>query len=336
MEDIKMVSYGFNTMNMLNTNSIGFGNMRMFIGGLNMFGNMVGSSIFTNCNGSFNYDAYAGFQVGSVLMNIGGAILGRVIQEKSANSNKTLTANVEDLNGRISKVERERSEYVNDKKDLEGKVTAANTEITSLNAELNKLNVSGLKAEYDRAKNEYTNAKSDDPNLATLKANMEAAEKAYKDEQKKETELKEKIKAQQDIIDTNEPKIKELNGKIKSCDEELADLKADRDAIQAQLNEQILDKADGTRLNRTSLEEFNTKDFSLEKTTATKQDMRRAIAQYRTSNDEQKLAIGEKVMQIYDKLPTEDRSNIIRQAYTIIKTEYEALKKEAEENTPAA
>ncbi len=314
-----MFTYNLNSMNMFGMNSMGFGNMGMFgMGGFNMLGGLFGSSIFTNCDGSFNYDAAAGFGVGSVLMNIGGAAVNKVVQEKRANSKKALSSVVEDLNRRIADVKDERAEYTKDKEAREQKVKDANTQVTSLTEELNKLDVSGLETEYQRAKNEYTSAKSNDPNLETLKTAMENAEKAYTDAKNRETELKQQIADQQKIIDENTPEIETLEGKILSCDEELAELQAECDSIQGELNDKILNKADGNRLNRTSIEEFNAKDFSKSETTATKQDMRRAIAEYRTASPEKKEELKEKIKLIYDKLSAEDKSNDIRQAYSII------------------
>ena len=325
-----MFGYSNYNMNMLGMSSMSFGNMGMFnMGGLNMFGNMFGSSIFTNCDGSFNYDTYAGFQVGNVLMNIGGAILGQVIQNKAANSNKTLTANIGDLNKRIADVETEKTGYDDNKKELETKVSDAKTELTSLNEQLSKLNVSDLKAKYERAYNEYTNAKTDDPELPSLETAMKEAKKAYEEELAKEAELEEKIAAQQKIINDNKPKIEELNGKIDSCDKELEALKAERDAIQKQLNEAALDKADGNKLNRTTAEDFaklydtenNKYKDGFDASNISKSDLRYIISQYRASdNAETKQKWANIMKTIYNdtNLDSSVKSDNIRAAYKLM------------------
>ena len=217
-----MFGYGNYNMNMLGMNSMSFGNIGMFnMGGLNIFGNLLGSSIFTNCNGSLNYDAYAGFQVGNVLMNIGGAILGRVIQEKSANSNKTLTANVEDLNGRISAVEEEKRGYDGKVKELEGKNEEAEGNINTYESELSSLKVLETKAAdaKNQAFTNLQNATAD--NKTELQAAYDEAVKLYNEAVENRENKEEEIEAQQKIIDTNKTKIEELNGKIESCDDEL-------------------------------------------------------------------------------------------------------------------
>ena len=330
MEDIKMFGYGNYNMNMLGMNSMSFGNIGMFnMGGLNIFGNLLGSSIFTNCNGSLNYDAYAGFQVGNVLMNIGGAILGRVIQEKSANSNKTLTANVEDLNGRISAVEEEKRGYDGKVKELEGKNEEAEGNINTYESELSSLKVLETKAAdaKNQAFTNLQNATAD--NKTELQAAYDEAVKLYNEAVENRENKEEEIEAQQKIIDTNKTKIEELNGKIESCDDELADLKAERDAIQAQLNEAVLDKADGVKLTRTTTEEFaklydienNDYKAGFDASNVSKSDLRYIISQYRTSENAETKEKWAKVMKkIYNdtNLDSSVKSDNIRAAYKLM------------------
>ena len=322
-----MFNYGLNNMNMMSMGTMGFGNMGMFnLGGMNMFGS---SSIFTNCDGSFNYDAMAGFGVASVLVNIGGSIANQAIQEKRATSEKTLKANVKDFDKQIEQVENEKSGYVEEKASLTTTVNDAKAELKNLNQNAGNL-YSAVVSKQGILTEAEKNLKAD-PENETLQGKVKQAQIALAEAEAAQKENKKKIDEQEKIINENTAKIEALDEKIKACNDKIDELKAARNEVQKDLNEQILDQADGNRLSRTSLEDFNNKDFSKENTTATKQDMRRAIAQYRTANNDQKLAIGEKIMQIYDKLPTEDRSNDIRQAYTIIKAEYDELKKNADQ-----
>ena len=312
-----MFGYNLNNMNMFGMNSMGFGNIGMFgFGGINMFGGMFGSSIFTNCNGSFNYDAYAGFQVGNVLMNIGAACAAQAIQSKRANSEKTLTQNVDNLSQRIADVEEEKKEYNKEKTTLSENKQAAETTKATLESQASVLRQNRISKEAALA-----DAKSKlnaDPQNSDLIAAVTVAEEELEAAKKAEEENKQKIEEQKKIIEDSNAAIEKLEGKINSCDNELDELNSKLAKIQEQLNNKALDKADGNKLNRTSIEEFNAKDFSKDETPATKQDMRRAIAEYRAASPEKKEELKEKIKLIYNKLSSEDKSNDIRQAYSII------------------
>lgn len=319
MEDIKMFSYGLNNMNMYGMNTMGFGNMGMFnMGGINMFGNMFGSSIFTNCDGSYNYDAMAGFGVGQVLMNIGGLMLGKVCANAQANSKKTLSANVDNLDTQIYDIEAEKQSYEDEKVELEKANNAATSNINTLKNEFKTLKDTETKAENDMkaAHTAWLNAPEEEK-TALQTAYNEAVDAYNKAKTARETKEKE-IAEQEAIIKENESKIEALAEKIEACEEELEALEAERDAIQAQLNDKILDKADGIRTTRTSKEEFEQKDFTQDGTQATKQDMRRAIKEYSTASPEKKEELKKKIKQIYNKLDAEDKNKDIRMAYEII------------------
>ena len=319
MEDIKMFSYGLNNMNMYGMNTMSFGNMGMFnMGGINMFGNMFGSSIFTNCDGSYNYDAMAGFGVGQVLMNIGGLMLGKVCANAQANSKKTLSANVDNLDTQIYDIETEMQGYTEEKTELETAKSTAQSNLDKYESELNSLKATETKAK-NTMETAYTALQSaTDENKAELRTAYDTAVEEYNKAVAARKAKGEEIAEQEAIINENKANIEALAEKIEACEEELEALIAERDAIQAQLNEKILDKADGIRTTRTSLEEFEQKDFTKEETQATKQDMRRAIAEYRTASPEKKEDLKKKIEQIYNKLDAEDKNKDIRMAYEII------------------
>ena len=314
-----MFSYGLNNMNMYGMNTMGFGNMGMFnMGGINMFGNMFGSSIFTNCDGSYNYDAMAGFGVGQVLMNIGGLMLGKVCANAQANSKKTLSANVDNLDTQIYDIKTEKQGYVNEKTELETANETAESKVKKYTSEFKNLKTDETKAE-DAKDAAYDNLqKATDDDRTTLQAAYNKALEEYNEAVAAREAKGEEIAEQEAIINENKANIEALAEKIEACEEELEALIAERDAIQAQLNEKILDKADGIRTTRTSLEEFEQKDFTKEETQATKQDMRRAIAEYRTASPEKKEDLKKKIEQIYNKLDAEDKNKDIRMAYEII------------------
>ena len=330
MEDIKMFSYGLNNMNMYGINTMSFGNMGMFnMGGINMFGNMFGSSIFTNCDGSYNYDAMAGFGVGQVLMNIGGLMLGKVCANAQANSKKTLSANVDNLDTQIYDIETEKQGYVNEKTELETANETAESNVQSYTSELENLKNAETKAENDMkaAHTAWLNA-PEEKKTALQTAYYEAVDAYNKAKTEREAKAKE-IAEQEAIIKENKAKIEALAEKIKACEEELEALKAERDAIQAQLNEAVLDKADGVKLTRTTTEEFaklydienNDYKAGFDASNVSKSDLRYIISQYRTSENAETKEKWAKVMKkIYNdtNLDSSVKSDNIRAAYKLM------------------
>lgn len=330
MEDIKMSIYGLNNMNMFGMNSMGYGGMGMFnMGGINLFGNMFGSSIFTNCDGSYNYNAMAGFGVGQVLMNIGGMAISQWVTSSKANSQENLAADIGSIDKRIAKVIEENKGYGESKTKLVEANEQAGAKIKTFEAELTTLKDNETKAK-DAKDAAYANLQNaTDENKTELQTAYNNAVRAY-NEAKDAKESKEKeIEAQQAIIDENKPKIEELDEKIQICEDELKDLQAERDAIQAQLNEKILDKADGTKIARTTAKEFSKmynfkeKDFNtgFNASNVSKSDLRYIISQYRTSEDtESKNKWAEIMKKIYNdpNLDSSVKSDNIRAAYKLM------------------
>ena len=330
MEDIKMFSYGLNNMNMYGINTMSFGNMGMFnMGGINMFGNMFGSSIFTNCDGSYNYNAMAGFGVGQVLMNIGGLMLGKVCANAQDNSKKTLSANVDNLDAQIHDIETEKQGYVNEKTELETANETAESNVQRYTSELESLKTDETKAEdaKDAAYDNWQKATDDD--RASLQAAYNKAVEEYNKAVAAREAKEKEIAEQEAIINTNKPKIEALAEKIKACEEELEALRAERDAIQAQLNEAVLDKADGVKLTRTTTEEFaklydienNDYKAGFDASNVSKSDLRYIISQYRTSENAETKEKWAKVMKkIYNdtNLDSSVKSNNIRAAYKLM------------------
>ncbi len=325
-----MFSYGLNNMNMYGINTMSFGNMGMFnMGGINMFGNMFGSSIFTNCDGSYNYNAMAGFGVGQVLMNIGGLMLGKVCANAQDNSKKTLSANVDNLDAQIHDIETEKQGYVNEKTELETANETAESNVQRYTSELESLKTDETKAEdaKDAAYDNWQKATDDD--RASLQAAYNKAVEEYNKAVAAREAKEKEIAEQEAIINTNKPKIEALAEKIKACEEELEALRAERDAIQAQLNEAVLDKADGVKLTRTTTEEFaklydienNDYKAGFDASNVSKSDLRYIISQYRTSENAETKEKWAKVMKkIYNdtNLDSSVKSNNIRAAYKLM------------------
>ena len=94
--------FGLNNMNMLGMNNMSFGNCsnfnifgsmgNMFSGSIfgmnNSFG-MSGCSPFMNCNGSYNFNAMAGFAVGGALLNVGMMAFSHYLKTREPQNNPT-------------------------------------------------------------------------------------------------------------------------------------------------------------------------------------------------------------------------------------------------------
>ena len=332
MEDIKMSIYGLNNMNMFGMNSMGYGGMGMFnMGGINLFGNMFGSSIFTNCDGSYNYNAMAGFGVGQVLMNIGGMAISQWVTSSKANSQENLSADIGNLDAQIESKLKELNEDAT--VDNYNKVEVAKSFDEAVNTTTEKYNtadntykesqkyIEDNKSAYDAAcaRRGTSEAQPDDAALI----------KEYEEAVARNSDLKQAvIDAKEEMDAAIEAKEAEQT-RINNLKRDIADMLAERDAIQAQLNEKILDKADGTKIARTTAKEFSKmynfkeKDFNtgFNASNVSKSDLRYIISQYRTSEDtESKNKWAEIMKKIYNdpNLDSSVKSDNIRAAYKLM------------------
>ncbi len=323
-------------MNMFNMNTGfggfgtcgGFGNI---FGGYNMIGNIFGGGFYNSCNGTYNYDAMAGFAVGSVLAQIGGNILGQFVSEKQQNSVKNLDANIDGLNKQIdAKVDElgcknleEARAYDIEKDDAGKKVATLNKELSDKKASFDKYEAYSV---YRGIIDKYEEAQKKDPQPADidqLKTAADDAKKALKEKEDLEKEIK---KLEETTIPAAE-KAKEARKKvIERIQNDIEDLVKQRDEIQGQKNEQILDKAAGNKYNRVSTTELNDKftkkdDGSYEiKSEAefTKRDFFRAITEYKTASEDKKEEWKNKIKLIYDNMSGDEKSAKIVEAFDTV------------------
>ena len=319
------------------TNSV-FNHNNFFGSMVNVFGS--GScSPFMNCNGTYNYGAMAGFGVANALLGVGGMFLNQVLSKKKENSQTSIKEDISAMNKQIdAKVDKLGAKSIDDAlkwstknepkwqeaiTKAEGEKTTAQGKLKDLQAKIDEYkNVESKKSEYDKAV-------ADKKQLETDLATDGKYDKAIKDAKAKE-------EARQKEIDTIKKELKDLLDAKENAENQ----------IKEQQEEQILDKADGNRFQRSSLEDINklfdengnirdfietkkskttkadgdkSQEISLEKVKVTRADVRYAILAYRKStDDDEKKEWADKFAKLLDKLPYEDRSNDILAAEKII------------------
>ena len=98
----------FSSMGMFGSNnllgSLFSGTNSIFNTGFNFFGNNMlggGCSLFTNCNGTTNYDAMAGFGVANVVLNGTLMAISKSKSENKENSREAIQEKIDNLNGQI-------------------------------------------------------------------------------------------------------------------------------------------------------------------------------------------------------------------------------------------
>ncbi len=240
------------------TNSIFGGGFNMF--GANMFGgNMFGGgcSLFTNCNGSFNYNAMAGFGVANVLLGIGGTILSQHISDRRANSSDQIATDIDGMedkiDGLVDKLGADDVEealaWTVDKTDEGEKVVELNTTLETKKAELNKLPTkeaceADVKA-YEDALNKTPAPSADE--LAQLKGKKELAEENL---EKREALEKEINKLEKTDIPAAEKKQEAKAKEIKNIQEDIRDYQEKIKNAEAMIEDNIVDDADGNKFTR--------------------------------------------------------------------------------------
>lgn len=276
---------GFNSYNLLNTNNMfGMSNMygmdTMFSMG-NMFGNCgfggsvfgmgYGSSPFMDCNGYTNYNAMAGYSIGNTLINFAGLALNSCLGSGSSQAQAASDLNT-DLDSCLEDIEEILEEL-----GLSGEADTVTASVIQENFKTEDLKEaekqkSELEAQMRRDFANESSPTSSDANYSTWEDNRKALQADIDAAEKKVTEARE---AQKELI------------------EELKELIKERDEIKREINETILDNADGSKPKHRNtgldLDKFNLPEGSTDKITdVTKQDIAQLIYLFRnagTDND---------------------------------------------------
>lgn len=328
-----MTFTNYNMMNMYNTgfgsyNSCsGFGNVGF--GGIgNIFSGYGLNNIFYNsCNGTYNYNAMAGFAVGNVLMQIGGNVLNQFIAYKQETSTKNVEADLKGLNKQINaSVQKLGCDSVEEALAYDIDNDPTSTKLDGLNSDLStktiQLEALGNKDDYERIIIEFKNAKSDNPNLEQLKQKSDDAKKALqaiKDIEEEIAKLKTQITAAEKAKNARESEIDKVQSSLR-------ELVSQRDELQGVQNEQTLKKADGNKFNRVSTTELNDKFTQAEdgsystkaEASFTKRDFFRAVKEYQTASSDKKKEWKNKIKLIYDNMSGDEKSAKIVEAFDLI------------------
>lgn len=287
-----------------------FGGYSSFgVGGFNGSIFPMGGNYFTNCYGQVDYDAMAGFGVANALMSVATQAAYHCLSQRPAKVDHQEEAkNVQDA---ISKKEAKKVELANDKQAADEKVSTASAEVKRLDGEIKttEKNIDKLKAEYDAAtKNNDTNKASE------LNTQIREANKKLEELQKEKTE-------QEGIVKENTEKSKEYAEQISELDNEIKQLKAELKEHQDAINDNLLNKADGLRLTRTSDEEYSKKvvDGKLDdNTTYTKNDFQTAIRNFRNAVEpSDKKEKAQTLVDMYKRLSVEEQSSTFKKATEI-------------------
>ena len=279
---------GFNSYNMLNTNNMfGMSNMygmdTMFSMG-NMFGNCgfggsilgmgYGSSPFMDCNGYTNYNKMAGYAVGKTIFDVALMGVNYAITNAGGSSKKDVATDLNaDLDSCLEDIE-EKLEELNITGDAN---TVPETVITDqVKTDDLKSAEEGLEILKNRLSSDFTTEPaSTDTNYDTWHAN------------------KNNLDTQ---IATAEAKVKEAQEAQAKLVDELKELIKERDNIKREINETILDNADGSkpkhRNTELNINNFTSTDGSTDKiTNVTREDIAQLIYLFRnagTDNDRRK------------------------------------------------
>lgn len=284
---------GMNSFNMFNTTGT-FGMSNMFgmggsFGGCGLLGSGFGGSIFgggfgtspfTDCNGYTNYNAMAGFAIGNQLMNIAG--MGASYGLSQIGSGK-----------------REREDVASDLQNrLDKSIDKISKQLTKLNSNLDPATITKeslpdtAEFETDALKNAKTAKNTADAELDQVKS-----EEPKQDQFKKSDGTEDTTKYQAALTAWNtkkaaaEKKVTDAEAKIKTeetaRDQLVEDLKAsinERIEIQQEINEAILDMADGSKVRHrnTNLTAANIKEGC---TTATREDIAQLIYLFRNTDE---------------------------------------------------
>ncbi len=303
----------YNILNMFGGS--GFGCLSSYgnFGSLGGFG--MGGSLFTNCLGDFDYDAAAGYGVANAVLGVAGMAINQSVSNKRAAKaeHENNKAEIENIDKQISSKTATKNNLTNENTSLLDDVNTAKSNSEELGKQINtkKATVDNLKAEYDRLIKDDTQKEAQTNALKEWNA------------AKDELEELEKEKAAQDkIVKDNNNKIEANKKEIQKLDNDIKDLEAKKAKLQEAVENVDLDKADGTKLTRTSDEKYAEKlvDGKVDKSKSyTEKDIRTAIMHFSKEIDgtPEKLQKAQNVYDMYSCIPESDKNSTMKRAVEI-------------------
>lgn len=262
-----------------------------------------GCNMFQSCDGSYNYDAMAGFGVASVLTNCLFGFLGQAVSAKKAKQAENPKETIESLTNKIAEQRTLVSAKDDAVKSAQSKINEVkNTTLPALNGELDKL---VNDADYVQWCADYK-TEADEAKLKGLKFKIEAHEAKIKAKRKEIADaeasitetgtLGKALKEAQKAYDTE-------NGVLTTLQNQLRELQTTQ---QTEQDRKLFDKADGNVFSkRTGEKELYTRTFS--KDSATEADIKGAIYQLgqaqKSGNKDTIKKAALKAKEVYDALP---------------------------------
>lgn len=353
-----MFSYGQDPLSML-TSSLATGGLGGYgLGNYGFPGMTGGCTPFVNCDGEQNIWAMAGFGIGQNLirMGIGAVAAGRTKKKTDAAENKENS--IKNLNKQIDtklealglsdeadlqsvkpddKFQKAIDDAETDLKDANKEYNDATTKIDTLTTEIDTLttDISTLEKQLKTEQDKDT--------IKNLESKIETKKEALKVKEAEKKELEEKTgtsgskatltKAKEDAEEALETAKENYNKEEKKINKKVAEIEKlieKRDNLIEKTDEQYLDKADGSKRQRTKEKDYNNKfttPANGKKTLAanaevSKKDIRFAILRYRSASENEKDAVREEFNLLWEALPAEDRNDSsLKKAHMIINRE---------------
>lgn len=323
------MTLGFNSqLNMLGMgSSMGYqnflgGGLGMGMGGFNIGGMLGGCNMFQSCDGSYNYDAMAGYAVANVGVQCLFGFLGQAMSARKAKQADAPEAKLETLKTQQT--------------ELAGKLEKADTAYnTAREAYLGADGNSGAKKAYDdnqailvgynatevaetiRLYKDYVETGNKYEGTTPL-PDETAYKKALKQKEAKENEsaLKTAMEKARKAYEAAETAKSEAQSAYDTVTEQIDKLEAQ---LKHETTDKILDKADGHGYQQTKLTELNAlftvdgegnEAYFSKDAKSTHKDIRGAVAQYRLAkSDTEKQKWATRISILWNNLSPEDQKN---------------------------
>lgn len=282
-----------------------FGGMNFNSFGTSIFG--MNNNIFTNCYGQVDYDALAGYGVANSLMGVAGMAFNHYMSQREPKVDHKQEA--KDLKSEISQKELKHAELTTESLSLEEAIKTAKAKSEKLDNDIlsaNK-NIALIETQYNRIKDSNTDGTKDQEVATKLLELNNAKEKLE--------ELQEEKAKQGNIVTEKSEELKTCKQKIEAVQKEIENLKAELKEHQYEVEQDILEKANGNRLTRTPDDEYAKKldNGKLKpKENYTKSDMKTAINQFmnEANGTDAKLAKAHIICDMFNVLPENERNKI--------------------------
>jgi chromosome segregation ATPase len=320
-----------------------FGANSFGLGGSSFLGSIWGSNLsssFMNCKGIVDYDSMALAGVGNFLTNFLLNTFSGYISSKKENSTDNIKNDINEMDSSIKELKKKHKEHVDEENNINKKINEYDSQINSKETEVtnNETKLTTLNTNLKNAEEELKSLKATeltDENKEKIEKQISEKEKEI-DELKKQietiendnTKLKGEIAKLEENKKTENEKLKIEQAEINKINIEIEKFENYKKNAQKMLNNEILEKADGYKIQRTNQNDYDklfTKDdnnkitLASPKNKTTKEDVRFAILGYnKASTNEEKKDYQEQFKLLWENLPIEDRTNSLRAAANII------------------